>query len=71
MMKLIEINNNKFFISKNSFQQNIYVAKDIRKYIINFLNNFQIEKLICIGGEAYLIGLSSDCKRINKFRIYL
>lgn len=56
-------NNNIVFISTDSFQQSHYIlSKQIRKYIINKLNNNQIT---CIGGESYLYGLTTNTNIIH------
>lgn len=57
---LILFNKNPVFISKNSFQQNNIIAKDLRFYVINFLETLNHKDLITIGGESYLYGLISS-----------
>ncbi len=75
---LHKFNNNYFFISDKSFLQNIKIQKELRKYIILFLNDFlycnnsseintfsnKLSTIVCIGGESYLFGLSSNFNRI-------
>lgn len=64
MFKKINFNDNVVFISKWSFLQNKNLCKNIRKYVINLLNT---ENLVCIGGEAYLIGLVSNITEITNY----
>ena len=58
-----DFNKKLVFISSDSFQQSHYIlSKQIRKYIINKLNNNQIT---CIGGESYLYGLTTNINTIH------
>jgi hypothetical protein len=61
-----EFNNNIVFISSKSFQQNhIILSKQIRRYVSNIIKNYK--NLLCIGGESYLYGLTSNI--FNLFNI--
>lgn len=74
--QLVICNNQYFFISNTSFCQNSLIAKELRKYI-NFLiynlfdqliesNEFSIglSRVVCIGGESYLFGISNQFNHI-------
>lgn len=74
--KLSLCNNNYFFISPKSFEQNDIIKKELRKYV-NFLiynlydklvkqNIFKycLRQIVCIGGESYLFGLSNNFNNI-------
>lgn len=54
-------------ISSNSFQQtNIILAKEIRQYVTNIIENtITNDNLLCIGGESYLYGLTTNNKVIH------
>ena len=54
-------------ISSNSFQQtNIILAKEIRQYVTNIIENtITNDNLLCIGGESYLYGLVTNNKVIH------
>jgi hypothetical protein len=61
-------NNNLIFISSNSFQQNHKVLKTkIRKYVMELLNNFKPQTILCIGGESYLYGLMCQIPKITHY----
>ena len=57
-MLSVNFNNEIVFISNGSFKQNDLVAKDIRRYTTDILNENDTE-VSCIGGEAYLIALTN------------
>ena len=60
-----EFNDNLVYISPGSFQQNKLVAKKIRKYTSNLLTGSSPTQITCIGGEAYLIGITSNLQVNN------
>jgi hypothetical protein len=54
-----------FIVNKNSFIQNNINGNNLRKDIINKLKFNNIEKIITIGGEAYLYGVYLNINTIN------
>lgn len=54
-------NKNLIFITKYSFKQNKYIAKDLNRYVELLLNSIKkIYYLVCIGGESYLYGICNQ-----------
>jgi hypothetical protein len=58
-------NSHQVFISSESFQQNnLKLAHQVRKYVSDNIKLFNSAKLLCIGGESYLYGLSCKIPQI-------
>lgn len=52
-----KFNDEYVFISKKSFKQNHIIKKELRFNVLKYIN---FNKLICIGGESYLFGLTNN-----------
>lgn len=58
-------NNFHVFISSESFQQNnLKLGILIRKYVSNQIKLLNTTKILCIGGESYLYGLTCNISQI-------
>lgn len=57
-------NSSQVFISSDSFQQNNIKLVNVRKFVSHQIKLFNLNKLMCIGGESYLYGLTCGINQI-------
>ncbi len=58
-------NSKQVFISSDSFQQNnIKLGSLVRKFVCNQIKSINPNKILCIGGESYLYGLTCNIGKI-------